>query len=369
MPPREQTRLQVLNSLLAEHITLDQAATLLGVSERHTRRILAAYREGGSRRPGPRTSGPQGPQRDARARCNCCGPPGSHQVRRGQPHPSQRVAERTGAQRHWQVHPAAYSGQRRTEQSAEQAAAPAPGAPPAHAPGGHADPGGRQPSPVVGRPGAAVHAADRRGRCHRHGGRRPLLPAGGRPQLLPADPEPAGWAMALLRAGRCSRSRSGRVSDSMAAELTAAWRRCSRFSRVGGPPGQAVEQLCGRLSRAAGQSPEVVGLERLVEGLLSREHVGRKYLFHLHHVGFQQCHLGLNPVLQDPPGGAPGLVLASGGIGNHYPPSSAGNRPGPPGQSPCCFGRGVERPFPQRRPASWPGWPTSGSPAGIPGIW
>ena len=40
-----------------------------------------------------------------------------------------------------------------------------------------------------------------------------------------------------LRAGRCSRSRSGRVSDSMAAELTAAWRRCSRFSRVGGPPG------------------------------------------------------------------------------------------------------------------------------------
>ena len=142
-------------------------------------------------------------------------------------------------------------------------------------------------------------------------------------------PRLTGWAMALLRAGRCSRSCSGRVSDSMAAELTAAWRRCSRFSRVGGPPGQAVEQLCGRLSRAAGQSPEVVGLERLVEGLLSREHVGRKYLFHLHHVGFQQCHLGLDPVLQDPPGGASGLVLASGGIGNHYPPSSAGNRPGP----------------------------------------
>ena len=124
-----------------------------------------------------------------------CDSPGSHQVRRGQPHPSERVAERTGAQRHWQVHPAAYSGQRRTEQSAEQAAAPAPGAPPAHAPGGHADPGGRQPLPVVGGPGAAVHAADRHGRCHRHGGRRPLLPAGGRPQLLPADPEPdrAPW--------------------------------------------------------------------------------------------------------------------------------------------------------------------------------
>ena len=46
--PKEQTRLQVLNSLLAEHMTLDQAATLMGVSPRHTRRILAAYREKGA---------------------------------------------------------------------------------------------------------------------------------------------------------------------------------------------------------------------------------------------------------------------------------------------------------------------------------
>ena len=48
MNPKEQTRLQVLNSLLAEHMTLDQAATLMGVSPRHTRRILAAYREKGA---------------------------------------------------------------------------------------------------------------------------------------------------------------------------------------------------------------------------------------------------------------------------------------------------------------------------------
>ena len=46
--PKEQTRLQVLNSLLAGHMTLDQAATLMGVSSRHTRRILAAYREKGA---------------------------------------------------------------------------------------------------------------------------------------------------------------------------------------------------------------------------------------------------------------------------------------------------------------------------------
>ena len=48
MTAREQTRLQVLNSLLAEHMTLDQAATLMGVSPRHTRRILADYRENGA---------------------------------------------------------------------------------------------------------------------------------------------------------------------------------------------------------------------------------------------------------------------------------------------------------------------------------
>ena len=48
MTQKEQARLQVLNSLLAEHMTLDQAATLMGVSARHTRRILAAYRKEGA---------------------------------------------------------------------------------------------------------------------------------------------------------------------------------------------------------------------------------------------------------------------------------------------------------------------------------
>ena len=45
--PKEQTRLQVLNSLMAEQIALDQAAELMGVSPRHTRRMLVAYRENG----------------------------------------------------------------------------------------------------------------------------------------------------------------------------------------------------------------------------------------------------------------------------------------------------------------------------------
>ena len=47
LTPKEQSRLQVLNSLLAEHLTLDQAATIMGISTRRTRRMLAAYRERG----------------------------------------------------------------------------------------------------------------------------------------------------------------------------------------------------------------------------------------------------------------------------------------------------------------------------------
>ena len=45
---KEQTRLQVLNSLMADHMTMDQATTLMGVSARHTRRILAAYSKEGA---------------------------------------------------------------------------------------------------------------------------------------------------------------------------------------------------------------------------------------------------------------------------------------------------------------------------------
>ena len=45
---KEQTRLQVLNSLLVDHMTIEQAATLMGVSTRHTWRLLAAYRKDGA---------------------------------------------------------------------------------------------------------------------------------------------------------------------------------------------------------------------------------------------------------------------------------------------------------------------------------
>ena len=45
---KEQARLQVFSSLMADHMTIEQAATLMGVSARHTRRILAAYEQRGA---------------------------------------------------------------------------------------------------------------------------------------------------------------------------------------------------------------------------------------------------------------------------------------------------------------------------------
>ena len=44
----EQTRLHVLNSVIAEEITIGQTAALMDLSERHARRLLAAYRELGA---------------------------------------------------------------------------------------------------------------------------------------------------------------------------------------------------------------------------------------------------------------------------------------------------------------------------------
>ena len=48
MTQKEQARLQVFSSLMADHMTIEQAATLMGVSARHTRRILAAYEQRGA---------------------------------------------------------------------------------------------------------------------------------------------------------------------------------------------------------------------------------------------------------------------------------------------------------------------------------
>ena len=44
---QEQARIQVLNSVLEYQLPIAQAAEIMGVSERHTKRLLAAYRKVG----------------------------------------------------------------------------------------------------------------------------------------------------------------------------------------------------------------------------------------------------------------------------------------------------------------------------------
>ena len=178
MTQKEQARLQVLNSLLAEHLTLDQAATLIGVSPRHTRRILAAYREEGASAVAHGHRGRRSP--NATPDAVVAGVVRLARTRyAGANHPSQRVAERARGHRHRQDHPAAHPGQRRTEQSAPQTTTQAPGTPAAHASRGHTDPAGRQSSLVAGRRRNAFRVAAGGGRCDRLCGQRPVLRAGG----------------------------------------------------------------------------------------------------------------------------------------------------------------------------------------------
>ena len=87
LTPKEQTRLQVLNSLLADHMTLDQAATLLGVSERHTRRILAAYRERGAAALAHGHRGRRAPNATPDALAADVVHLAGTRLRKGQPHP------------------------------------------------------------------------------------------------------------------------------------------------------------------------------------------------------------------------------------------------------------------------------------------
>ena len=48
MNQQEQARIQVLNSVLEYQLPIAQAAEILGVSERHTKRLLATYRKVGA---------------------------------------------------------------------------------------------------------------------------------------------------------------------------------------------------------------------------------------------------------------------------------------------------------------------------------
>ena len=92
MHQQEQARLHVLNSVLVEEITIGQAAELMDLSERHVRRLLAAYRELGAEAlaHGNRGRRPHnGVPAEVAATCGAVG----HQPLPGrQPHPPHRAA-------------------------------------------------------------------------------------------------------------------------------------------------------------------------------------------------------------------------------------------------------------------------------------
>ena len=58
---QEQARIQVLNGVLEYQLPIAQAAEIMGVSERHTKRLLVAYRKGGLPPHWPTGTGAVGP--------------------------------------------------------------------------------------------------------------------------------------------------------------------------------------------------------------------------------------------------------------------------------------------------------------------
>ena len=57
---QEQARIQVLNCVLEYRLPIAQAVEIMGVSERHTKRLLAAYRKHGAAA-WPTATGAEGP--------------------------------------------------------------------------------------------------------------------------------------------------------------------------------------------------------------------------------------------------------------------------------------------------------------------
>ena len=123
--------------------------------------------------------------------------------------------------------------------------------------------------PVVGGPDTAVHAADRRGRCHGQSGRRPLLRPGGRPQLLPAGP---GSRAAPRRAHRpLHRDRHGVFKHTPGPGLAGT---STQFSRAMEELGIQMifalsPQAKGRVERAAGTFQDRLVTELRLAGVSS----------------------------------------------------------------------------------------------------
>ena len=169
MTQKEQTRLQVLNSVLADQVPVCQAAEVLGVSERHMRRILAAYRKEGAaalahgnrgRRPANTTTGTKMTYVVQLARTRYAGTNHTHLT--------ELLTEREGIDLSRST-VAPHPGQRRHEQPPPPPAAQTPCSAQTHGPRRDAAADRWEPPSVAGGTRTPVRPAVGRGRCHRHG--------------------------------------------------------------------------------------------------------------------------------------------------------------------------------------------------------
>ena len=127
MNQQEQTRIQVLNSVLEYHLPIAQAAEIMGVSERHTKRLLAAYRRDG---PAALAHGNRGrrphnavPEAAAAAVVKLA----SNHLRWRQPHSLHRTAAGEGGHRPEPSHGAPHPGQGRPGQPPQSSLPTIPG--------------------------------------------------------------------------------------------------------------------------------------------------------------------------------------------------------------------------------------------------
>ena len=194
MKQRQQSRIQVLNTVLEHHLAIGQAAEIMGVSERHTKRLLAAYRKDGpaalahgNRGRRPHNAVPE----DAAAAVVKLASNGYAGANHS--HFTELLREREG-DRPEPAHSAPHIGEGRPGQPPQSPVAAAPVPAQAHAPGGHAGADRRQPPSLAGGAGTQVRDIAGRGRRHRHCGPGGLPYHRGHPGL-PCSPGGAGAAV------------------------------------------------------------------------------------------------------------------------------------------------------------------------------
>ena len=135
---QEQTRIQVLNSVLEYQLPIAQAAEIMGLSQRHTKRLLAAYRRDGpvALAHGNRGRRPHNavPEAAAAAAVRLA----SSYYAGAKPHSPYRTAAGAGGHRPEPSHGASHLGKGWHGQPAQSSLSAAPFPAASHAPRGHA---------------------------------------------------------------------------------------------------------------------------------------------------------------------------------------------------------------------------------------